>query len=305
MRTLLIHNPIAARSGGGTVRAVAAELDKAVDVTVAGTRAPGHATELVADALAEGCELVVVLGGDGTANEALQALAGTEVPIAPLPSGSTNVWARRLGFGTHARSAASELVLRIERHSYRRVALGMAGARWFACNAGFGLDAAVVRRVDRRPRRKRVLGQAAFLTTALAMLLRGYGNPRIEVKTEDTVTADRLETVVCTTNDPFTYLGRLPVRLAPGAVPDLGMNLLGLTNVGVTTLARVLWSGVAGDVRRLSSTRLWHNLAQATLSSDEPLPLQVDGDAIGDTTSVDLRSIPDAVTVPAPPQVRP
>jgi diacylglycerol kinase family enzyme len=67
------------------------------DVTLAETSRRGHATRLARGAAADGVEVVVALGGDGTLNEAANGLAGTDCALAPLPGGSTNVFARTLG----------------------------------------------------------------------------------------------------------------------------------------------------------------------------------------------------------------
>jgi diacylglycerol kinase family enzyme len=296
VNALLLWNPVSTRSDARTTDRVARHLGRVADLEVVRTRAPGHATDAAAEAVATGCGLVVVLAGDGTMNEALQSVAGSDVAMASLPSGSTNVWARRAGFPRHPVRAARVLADAVAARSYRRVPLGMANGRWFAFGAGLGIDATVVRAVDAHLRRKRLFRQFAFVAAAISTLASGYEPPTIEVKAAGAPSAEPLAMVVCANSDPFTYLGPLPVRICADAPRGMGLGLLGLTRLTVPALARAVGSALAGDVRRRREVRLWPNIEQATLVSDRPVPLQVDGDDIGDTTVVDLRGVPDALT---------
>ena len=70
----------------------------------------GHAVELTRDAVREAYDVVAVLAGDGTLNEAAGGLAGSAVALAPLPGGSTNVFARTLGVAYGPEDAAHQLV---------------------------------------------------------------------------------------------------------------------------------------------------------------------------------------------------
>ena len=92
---LLVVNSSARRSPPGARVVTRALADH--DVTVAETTRRGHATRLAQGAAADGVDVVVVLGGDGTLNEAANGLAGTDTALGPLPGGSTNVFARTLG----------------------------------------------------------------------------------------------------------------------------------------------------------------------------------------------------------------
>ena len=155
MRITLIVNPsassVTARGRVVITKALAADHD----VTVAETARRGHATQLAAEAAARGAEVVVVLGGDGTLNEAANGLAGTTTALAPLPGGSTNVFARTIGLSDDAIEATGILLDALAHGSTRRIGLGSVNGRYFLFHVGIGFDAAVVAEVERRGSLKR------------------------------------------------------------------------------------------------------------------------------------------------------
>jgi YegS/Rv2252/BmrU family lipid kinase len=112
------------------------------------TSAPGHADSLAREAVRQGADLVLVLGGDGTVNEVVQGLIGSNVPLGVLPGGTANVLAMELGLGSRLETAAKRLVA----FEPRPVALGRItgsfGSRYFLLMAGAGLDANIVYEVS-------------------------------------------------------------------------------------------------------------------------------------------------------------
>src|SRR3984957_20160151 len=153
------------------IRVVVAEaLEAEHDVTVAATSRRGHASRLARGAVADGFDVVVVLGGDGTVNEAANGLAGSSTALGLLPGGSTHVFARTLGFTNDPANATGELLvaLRSPAESIRRVGLGMANGRYFLFHTGMGFDAAVVEQVERRGSLKRYAGHPLFVYATLA-----------------------------------------------------------------------------------------------------------------------------------------
>src|SRR6185312_2305792 len=141
------------------------------EVTLAETSRRGHATRLAQGAAADGVEVVVVLGGDGTLNEAANGLAA-------LPGGSTNVFARTLGLPDDAIEATVVLLEALSRHSIRRVGLGMVNGRYFLFHCGMGFDAAIVARVERRAALKRYASHPLFLFSAFETWFRDYDHTR-------------------------------------------------------------------------------------------------------------------------------
>lgn len=165
-RAVLISNPRAGRGGATRAREIArfrSYLDaRGVEVEVWDTTAPGDATLFAARAASEGVREVVASGGDGTINETLQGLVGTDVRLAIWATGTANVLARELRLPFDAEGAAQVFA----RGRGARVSVGCAtndesGAqRYFFLMAGVGLDASVVRNVSLAFKRR--VGQFAY-----------------------------------------------------------------------------------------------------------------------------------------------
>ena len=182
----LISNPNAGRGGARRAAEVARFCEllgaRGVEVETLTTNAPGDATKLAAEAVRGGAREVIVSGGDGTINEALQGLVGARVRLGIWPAGTANVLARELQLPFDAAGAADV----IARAHTRRIYAGCATEersgvrRYFFLMAGVGLDASVVERV--RPRLKRRVGEGAFWVSGLSHLVRWRPVPfRVEI----------------------------------------------------------------------------------------------------------------------------
>lgn len=164
---VIIGNPNSGRAGSRSYLERCAKILRAggLEVEVVNTEHPDHATELAALA---GDRLVIAAGGDGTINEVINGLSeGATLGILPL--GTANVLARELGLPMKAEAACR----RILEGRRLRIDLGVARnraeeERRFACMAGIGFDANVVRAVT--PRLKRYLRILAFPLTAIRVL---------------------------------------------------------------------------------------------------------------------------------------
>lgn len=294
MRALLIHNPFATKSRPALTRKVINRLAADLKLEVATTARRGHATDLALEAVEQGMDAVLTLGGDGTMNEALQAVVHTDVVLGALPTGSTNVWARSVGLPADTLPAVETTLAALRRGAHRRVNLGMANGRYFAFNLGFGFDAAVVREVERRHRFKRAARQAAFLSWGIVTLMAKFDREATAI-TVDTVggTVGGFKTVVCCNTTPFAYLGSRPVHLCPEASVDTGLDLAAFDALQAPSLLRLLARAARGaDLATFGWLRRWHDLPSAELHSDTSLPWQVDGDLVGETTRLELRAVP-------------
>ncbi|MFO8074760.1 MAG: diacylglycerol kinase family protein [Egibacteraceae bacterium] len=299
MRALLLYNPAATTTTPRVRDAIAWRLSAAVDLEVAPTKRRDHASYLAAGAAAEGVDVVVALGGDGTVNEVLQGLAHTATALAIIPGGSTNVWARNLGLPNDAEAATSRLLGLLTARQRRKVTLGVANDRFFGFAAGYGFDAAAVREVERRHALKRTVRQASFLMGGLVALLRTYDRKgaSITVAEAGAEPVEGCKAVVCCNSAPFTYLGPWSADLCPDADLDGGLDLLGLTKLSLPVLLRVVHGALSagGDVGALPAARRWHDADEVVLSSPVKLPLQVDGDYVGEEDRVVLRAAREAV----------
>ena len=109
-RVLLIVNPVARTVSKPTLAVIEKALSADFRLEVAETKERGHANELAAQAVEEGIDLVVVFSGDGTINEAVNALAGTETALGIIPGGATNILARALDLPTDPVDATGVLI---------------------------------------------------------------------------------------------------------------------------------------------------------------------------------------------------
>lgn len=283
MRTTLIVNPRASRVNARLAHEVARALG--ADEVVF-TEGPGHATELTRDAPTG---RVVVFSGDGGFNEALNG-AGSQTVLGFVPGGGTSVLPRALGLPRDPLAAAWA----IASGRTRRISLGRANGRRFGFAAGVGLDAELVRRMDARGRTDdgRRPGDLVFAWTALRTLAerRVRFEPALEV-----VGHGRAAFALVANADPYSYVGRLPLRLARGARLDGGLDLLAprsLTARRLPGAVRYLLTGRTG----IPLVTL-HDTDRIELRCDRPMPLQLDGEDVGDVSEVLLEAERDAVTV--------
>jgi diacylglycerol kinase (ATP) len=173
-KATLIANPKTGRYGSRRLRPiqdVATQLrSSGVDVDLQLTTAPGDAAQIAARAARDGSADVIVAGGDGTINEAIQGLAGTKARLGIIPRGTANVLARELKLPLDDEQATAVAA----RGNARRIHLGLATAetsgtsRLFVLMAGIGLDASVVQRTH--PRLKKRIGKGAFWISGLSHL---------------------------------------------------------------------------------------------------------------------------------------
>ncbi|HEX4205174.1 MAG TPA: diacylglycerol kinase family protein [Ktedonobacteraceae bacterium] len=137
------------------------------------TQKAGDASNIAREAVQNGIDVVVATGGDGTINEVIQELAGSETALGVLPSGTVNVWAREVGIPLDNASARSVLL----NGQTRRVDLGKVNGHYFLLMAGIGVDGEVTYAVEKRPVKK--LGVVGYL---LAAAWYGLGYPEFRTK---------------------------------------------------------------------------------------------------------------------------
>jgi diacylglycerol kinase family enzyme len=303
MRVVLIANPHASRFSGRQRDRVAAALAAAHKVEMFQTTHPGQAAVLTRRAVADGAEVAAVLGGDGTVNEVVNGLGDAATMLGLLGGGHTNVLARGLGLPADPDRAAARLLDLLAAGARRRLSLGTADGRRFVLNAGLGLDGAIVREVERRQRAKQLYGDRAYVAAGLKTFLVDYdrGRPHLTVHLGGGRPALRGFFALVGNGDPFTYLGRRPFRPTPQATWEGGLDLLVAETMATRPLVRAL-TGMLSPRPRPSYPGLpvLHDEDAFTLQSDVPLPFQLDGEYLGDRTSVAIGCLRSALTVVAP-----
>lgn len=298
MRLRLICN-LAASATTRRTRAVATEvLEPLGSVEVVETAARLHASELAARAVSDEVDAVFCLGGDGTANEVLQALAGTDVPLGVLPGGTTNVLVRSLDLPRDVAGAAHAQAARLADDHDRRLGLGEVNGRYFAFQAGVGFDAGVVRRVEANPRLKRAVGQAAFVLLGL----REWATSPDRREPACVVTAPRRidprpRMLVTVANlGPTTYLGPRPLRLLPDADPDAGLDVLLADRLGTAAALSAVARALAdASHTSMAGLEVHRDLPEVSVTARRPVPLVVDGDVVGTTRTATFRHHPGAL----------
>ena len=273
------------------------------EVEVAETSRRDHAMRLAQGAAADGVEVVVALGGDGTLNEAANGLFGTETALATLPGGSTNVFARTIGLPNDPIEATGVLLDALAADSIRRVDVGTANGRCFLFHVGIGFDAEVVHQVERRGSVKRWAGHALFAWSAVDTWFRHYdrSRPRFAVRFADQ-TVDDGYFAICLNTDPYTFLGNRPFALAPGAGLDNGLSMVTMRTLSVGPLVRLATRALSSGSGLRSGRHLdvRHDQHEIVVESDRPFPHQVDGDYLGEVERLVLRHEPDALRLVLP-----
>jgi diacylglycerol kinase family enzyme len=290
----LIVNPFASRVSLEKVAAVKHELERVGDVRVLSTLHRGHATELVAEASAEGADAIVVFSGDGGFNEALNGLDG-DVPIAFLPGGGTSVLPRALGLPADPVAAARQVADAIEQGRTRRITVGRVNGRRFAFSAGLGLDAEAVRRVDEMGRAQdgRRPGDFAFALAVLKTLAAHGGRFEPTLEVHD---LGRAAFVFVANAAPYTYARNVPLPIAPEAAFELGLDVVAPVRIRRRSIVRTAWALLRG---RTHGDRVLHahDLDRIEISCDAPMPLQADGEDLGDVEHVVFEAERGAVAV--------
>jgi diacylglycerol kinase family enzyme len=304
LRLLLIVNSSASSVTARSRVVIQKALSADHEVEVAETSRRDHATRLAQGAAAEGIEVVVALGGDGTLNEAANGLLGTTTALAVLPGGSTNVFARTIGLPNDPIEATSVLLDALAAGSIRPVGVGTANGRCFLFHVGIGYDAEVVHQVERRGSIKRWAGHPLFAWCAIDTWFRHYdrSRPRFAVRFEDGSVVDDGYFGVCLNTDPYTFLGNRPFRLAPRATLDSGLSMITLRTLSVAPLVRLAVQslGGGGGLRSGRHVDVRHDQGEIIVEGHGAFPHQVDGDYLGEVDRLVLRHEPRALQLVLP-----
>jgi diacylglycerol kinase family enzyme len=304
VRVLLVVNSSASSVTARARVVIAKALAADHEVSVAETSRRGHATRLARGAATDGVDVVAVLGGDGTLNEAANGLAGTNTALAALPGGSTNVFARTLGLPDDPIEATGVLLDALAHHSIRRVGLGSVNDRYFLFHVGVGFDAAVVAEVERRGSLKRWANHVLFAWAALETWRRHYdrSRPRFAVRVEGERTVDDGLFTICLNTDPYTFIGARPFTLAPEANLDRGLSVLTVRTLDAVPLLSLVASALGSGRHLRTSRHVDHRIDvdAAEIEGYGPFPYQVDGDYLGEVDRLQVRHEPEVMDLVVP-----
>ncbi len=309
MRGLLIVNPQATTTTLNSAERAVRSLAEVVDLDVEHTRHRGHARELAAAARGD---LVIVLGGDGAVNEAVNGIMGqrsgaADAAGAPLlaviPGGGGNVFAQALGLPVDTAAAIARIKEAIQADRYRTIGLGLAGDRYFTFSAGLGMDAEVVREVERLRASGQRESPALFIRTIVRQYRSGTDRrtPALILERDGQPSVPDLFMTAITNRSPWTYVhGR---ALLPVPNPDLnsGLDVFALRKLRATTILSAIGQMmlIRGRSTRGRNVLTVTGLESLTIRSVRPIAFQVDGDYLGEAEAVKFQFVPRALRVVA------
>jgi diacylglycerol kinase family enzyme len=304
VRGLLIVNPQATTTTGNSADLVIRSLAGLVDLDVEHTRYRGHARELAAAARGD---LVIVVGGDGAINEAVNGLMGRpEGEGAPLlaviPGGGGNVFAQALGLPVDPVAAIARIREVIVAGRYRTIGLGLAGDRYFTFSAGLGLDAEAVGEVERLRASGRRESPALFAWAIVRRHSRtDRRHPALTLERDGQPATPDLFMTAITNSSPWTYVRGRAVLPVPDPDFNSGLDVLALRKLRATTIVSAVGQMllIRGRPPRGRNVLTVAGLESFTVRSGRPIAFQVDGDYLGETEAVKFQFVPHALRVVA------
>jgi diacylglycerol kinase family enzyme len=308
VRGLLIVNRYATSMTGTVTDLVVRSLAGLADLDVERTRYRGHARELAAAARAD---LVIVLGGDGSVNEVVNGVMSRAEPaeagsagkplIAVIPGGGANVLARGLGLPVEVAAAIGRVREVIAAGRYRTIGLGLAADRYFTFSAGLGLDAEVVREVDRLRGEGRRESASLFLRTMVRQYYGGTDRrrPALTLERDGQPPVGDLFMTIITNRSPWTYLRDRPLLPVPNPDFNSGLDLLALRRMRVTTMVGAVGQMLYVRSRPPRGRDMLSVLGSESLTirSARPIAFQADGEYLGETEAVKFQFVPSALRV--------
>lgn len=344
MRGLLVVNPNATATTARTRDVLVHALADQFHLETVETRHRGHATDLAQQARKDTMDCVITLGGDGTVNEVVNGLLidgpGPDVPcLGTVPGGAANVFARALGLPADPVEATGYLVDALRNNRTRTVNIGHvdyvpAGeatpiGRYLTFNAGVGLDAEVIRRMEAARAKGKSASQTRYIATTLQSFFAAGSRkePALTLTVPDglpeersggtsdsaqddlrsaadgnTTTPDVIDGVfliIIQATSPWTYLGALPLNPLPKASFDKDLSIWAVRKMsvlaGLRYGRRIVMRSKAGSTK--SGLVAANELRDFTVDARPPSPFQIDGEGLGEIQHAHFTSVPDALRV--------
>ncbi|HEY7123308.1 MAG TPA: diacylglycerol kinase family protein [Ktedonobacterales bacterium] len=269
-------------------KAIARLEDHGWKVELCPTDGPGSGRRLAQEAVKKGADIVVSAGGDGTLNEVLQGLAGSQVALGVFPMGTINVWAREMGIPLNLVGAA-DVLLKGER---RRVDLGMANERYFLLFAGIGADGVITSLIEHRFLKR--LGVLSYLVAGTAV---GLGPLDFHLHVKVNGRAFRTRASMILIGNTRLYAGF--ARITHQAVCDDGrLDMCIIRRQGMLGRGQVLLNALRRHYP-LGARVSHEQIESVTIDAEAPVPIEVDGEPAG-TLPMTFRVAPQMLTVIVP-----
>lgn len=290
----VVLNPMAGSCTADDVRnALGQQLGQQLELDIYETTGDPeeHIAKLVREAVDNGCDLVIAAGGDGTVSDVAEGLIGSDVPLGIVPVGTANVFARELNLPMTLDEACALLA---GQHATTSVDAMKVGEQYFVLQIGIGLDSLMIRDTERQAKRR--FGRAAYIWTMLTRLV-GYQPVRFTIVADGQRIRPRASQVLVANGG---VLGVPPFRWGPHIRPNDGqIDVCVVSARTVLDYLGLIWHTVLGEQRRDRNVRYLSALQSIAISADSPLPIQADGEIIGETP-VQIQVVPHALSVLVP-----
>jgi len=293
-RIFVVLNPMARSCTAADVRqALEGQLGEQIQTDIYETTGD-QAEDIVAIVraeLANSPSVVVAAGGDGTISQVAEALIGTDTCLGIIPVGTANIFARELGIPLDLEAACA--LLNGQPHITSVDAMKV-GEQYFVLQIGIGIDSLMIRDTDRQSKRR--FGRAAYMWTAFTSLI-GYQPMRFTIVADGKRMRPRALEVLIANGG---VLGAPPFRWGPDIRPDDGkIDVCIVSARTALDYVGLIWHTLLGQQRRDRNVRYLTAESSIAVSADLPLPIQADGEIIGDTP-IQIEVVPHALRVIVP-----
>jgi diacylglycerol kinase (ATP) len=294
LQVLIVYNPAAGQSPDlkNTLDRVASLWrDRGWQVQIAATTAPGDATSKAQIAARSGYNAVVAAGGDGTVNEVMNGLVGTDTALGVLPLGTVNIWAREMGLSMDLLKAAESL----GKSELTKIDVGMAGNRYFLLMAGIGFDAAVTETI--RSEEKKLFGAIAYVKQAIQIAW-NFRGVRLKLRIDGKRVRGKILMVIVGNSQLY---GGVIKFTAHATIDDGLLDVCVIKGRGMLSAPRRLISIFARHYNRDPQVKYYQaKQVEIRRKRGKALPVQVDGDYLG-STPMSFRVVPDSLWILVPP----
>ena len=309
MRTLLVVNSFATTTTPEVQSVITSALANHLDLTVMTTAERLHAIEIGKQAIKDKFELVISLGGDGTLNELVNGLLDGEpsdsLPVlAGIPGGNANVFIRNLGYSNDPVTATAQLIENIGRKSTRKLGVGRISylnqKRWFLFNAGIGLDARVLSKMEEKRTQGKTASDLSYALITLKELFAEVRNGRAQltITDQDERTYGETQFALIVNFSPWTYVGKFAISPSRRQVDTSAFDVYAPYELSVSRTAQLIRDLVLrGELEKNENVLVLTKQKSMTITASQPTWLQTDGEALDLVTTAKIEHFADCLTV--------
>jgi len=252
----------------------------------------------------DGIDIVAAMGGDGVVHHVVNGICGTRATLGIIPAGTTNVFARILGIPARPGRAAAYLASGPPAvyAPLAQISLGTGGSttvRYATFATGVGFDAEAVRVSNLEPYRKYWFGGMHYARSAVGVVLSRDNRQPPNMRVDDGERSVNAAAVLVQVHDPYTYFGRVPLRVSRH--PHTGLAVLLVERLTLPRIPAILAAAVTGkNLERIPGVHVWKDVRQIDVHAEPRSPLQADGELLGSVDTVRFSARPRSLRVVAP-----